>query len=84
MRITQPFGERKALVYSSLAIVAAFAFIYSAIAGRIERSIITGPILFIAFGLICGPYGLGILNIEVEDVEMRVIADLTLALGLVA
>ncbi len=67
-------------MYTSLAIVAVFAFIYSAIAGRIERSIISGPILFIAFGLICGPYGLGILNIEVENIEMRVIADLTLAL----
>ena len=67
-------------MYTNLAIVAVFAFIYSAIAGKIERSMISGPILFIAFGLICGPFGLGILNIEVENIEVRVIADLTLAL----
>ena len=67
-------------MYTNLAIVAVFAFIYSAIAGKIERSMISGPILFIACGLICGPFGLGILNIEVENIEVRVIADLTLAL----
>jgi len=67
-------------VYVSLAIVAVFAFIYSAIAGRIERSAISGPIVFITFGLICGPYGIGILNMDVDNIELRTIADLTLAL----
>jgi len=46
-------------VYINLAIIAVFAFIYSAVAGRVERSMIFGPIVFLAFGLICGPYGLG-------------------------
>jgi NhaP-type Na+/H+ or K+/H+ antiporter len=67
-------------VYENLAIIAVFAFVYSAIAGRVDRSIITGPILFIAFGLICGPFGFGILDIEIKDVEIRVLADITLAL----
>jgi NhaP-type Na+/H+ or K+/H+ antiporter len=67
-------------VYENLAIIAVFAFVYSAIAGRVDRSIITGPILFIAFGLICGPFGFGILDIEIENVEIRVLADITLAL----
>jgi len=67
-------------MYANLAIIAVFAFIYSAIAGRVERSVVTGPILFIAFGLICGPIGLGILDIEIEAVEVRVLADITLAL----
>ncbi len=67
-------------MYVNLAIVAAFAFIYSSIAGRIEKSMVTGPILFIAFGLICGPFGIGILDIKIENVELRVIADITLAL----
>ena len=67
-------------MYVNLAIIAAFAFVYSTIAGRVERSSISGPILFIAFGLVCGPMGLGILDIHVENVEMRAIVDLTLAL----
>ncbi|MGD8372249.1 MAG: cation:proton antiporter, partial [Syntrophobacterales bacterium] len=69
-------------MYENLAILAAFAFIFSVVAGRIERSTITGPIIFIAFGLISGHYGLGFLNIDVKAVELRVVADLTLALVL--
>ena len=69
-------------MYEDLATLAVFAFIFSVVAGRIERSTITGPIIFIAFGLIAGPFGLGFLNIEVKAVELRVVADLTLALVL--
>ena len=43
-------------MYIDLAIIAVFAFIYSAVAGRIERSMVSGPIVFLVFGLICGPY----------------------------
>lgn len=67
-------------MYTDLAIIAAFAFVYSTFAGRVERSFVTGPIVFLAFGLICGPMGLGILDIEISNVELRIIADLTLAL----
>ncbi len=67
-------------MYENLAIVAGFAFIYSAISGRVDRSMVTGPILFIAFGLICGPFGFGILDSDVKNVELRVVADITLAL----
>lgn len=67
-------------MYENLAIVAVFSFVYSAIAGRIERSMVTGPILFLAFGLICGPFGLGILDIKIDAIELRVVADVTLAL----
>jgi NhaP-type Na+/H+ or K+/H+ antiporter len=38
--------------------------------------------VFIAFGVIAGPVGLGILNMETTNVELRVVADLTLALVL--
>jgi NhaP-type Na+/H+ or K+/H+ antiporter len=38
--------------------------------------------VFIAFGVIAGPVGLGFLNLEVKNVELRVVADLTLALVL--
>ena len=67
-------------MYESLAIIAVFAFIFSSVAGRVERSMVTGPILFIAFGLICGPYGIGFLDVEINEIELRVLADITLAL----
>ena len=69
-------------MYENLAVLVVFAFIFSVVAGRIERSIITGPMVFIAFGLIAGPVGLGLLNMETRNVELRVVADLTLELVL--
>ncbi len=69
-------------MYSNVAIMVLFAFVYSVIAGRVERSAVSGPIIFIAFGLIAGPVGLGLLDMDVTAVELRVVADLTLALVL--
>jgi NhaP-type Na+/H+ or K+/H+ antiporter len=69
-------------MYENLAILALFAFVFSVIAGRVERSAVTGPIIFIAFGLIAGPFGFGFLDMDVNNIELRVIADLTLALVL--
>jgi NhaP-type Na+/H+ or K+/H+ antiporter len=69
-------------MYGNVAILVLFAFAYSVVAGRVERSAVTGPIIFIAFGLIAGPVGLGILDMDIQAVELRVVADLTLALVL--
>jgi NhaP-type Na+/H+ or K+/H+ antiporter len=67
-------------MYENLAIIALFAFVYSNIAGGLERTMISGPMVFIMFGIIFGPVGLGILELDVTHVELRVVADLTLAL----
>jgi NhaP-type Na+/H+ or K+/H+ antiporter len=69
-------------MYNNLATLAIFAFAFSAIAGRVERGWVTGPIIYIFFGLIAGPVGLGFIDLNVDAVELRVIADLTLALVL--
>ncbi len=69
-------------MYDNLAILAAFAFLFSVIAGRIERSAITGPMVYVLFGLLAGPMVFGVLKLDVQAVELRVIADLTLALVL--
>jgi len=67
-------------MYLPLAILASFAFLYSIAAGRIDKTPFTGPIVFISFGVLVGPLGLAWLNLEVTDTEMRVLADLTLAM----
>lgn len=66
-------------MYENLAVLAVFAFVYSAVAGRIERSWLSGPILFIAFGVATGPYGLGVLTVNVDADGLQAIAELTLA-----
>jgi hypothetical protein len=47
-------------MYENAAFLAAFLLIYSAVAGRIERSLISGPIVFTGVGFILGPHALGV------------------------
>ena len=69
-------------MYTNLAVLAIFALLYSLVAGRLERTPITGPIVFLSFGLLAGPLGLGWLELDVDRQELRVLADMTLALVL--
>jgi len=67
-------------MYVELAIVAFFIFVYSLIAGRVERSIISGPMVFVTAGLLMGPFGLGWFQGDATNEDLRILADLTLAL----
>jgi NhaP-type Na+/H+ or K+/H+ antiporter len=67
-------------MYVELAILAFFVFIYSLFAGRIERTVISGPIVFVLVGFLLGQSGLGWLKGGASSGELRVLADLTLAL----
>ena len=69
-------------MYEELAILALFVFLYSLIAGRIERSAISGPIVLVAAGIIMGPMALGWFEGGEIREELRLLADLTLALVL--
>jgi sodium/hydrogen antiporter len=69
-------------MYENAAILAAFLLIYSAIAGRIERSLISGPIVFTATGFILGADVLGVLRIHIDGEGLRLLAELTLAMVL--
>src|SRR5215469_154693 len=69
-------------MYQNAAVLAAFLLIYSAVAGRIERSWVSGPILFTAAGFILGPDVLGVLHINITGEGLRLLAELTLAMVL--
>jgi NhaP-type Na+/H+ or K+/H+ antiporter len=69
-------------MYEQLAILAIFVFIYSIIAGRIERGFFSGPIVFVVSGVILGPLVLGLFDQPITTSELRILADLTLALVL--
>lgn len=66
-------------MYGELAFLALFILLYSIIAGRLERSIVSGPIVFVFAGLSIGPLGFGWFDGDVSLVNFRVFADLTLA-----
>jgi len=69
-------------MYQNAAFLAAFLLIYSAVAGRIERSLTSGPIVFTVVGLLLGPDGLGVLRTEITGEGLRLLAELTLAMVL--
>lgn len=69
-------------MYQNLAILAVFALIYSAIADRLEKTPLNGAVIFVAFGLICGPAGLGILDLSIDVEGIRLLAEFTLSLVL--
>ena len=53
---------------------------YSLAARTVDRLPISGPVIFVLFGLALGPLGLGWFKDDVERTELRVLVDLTLAL----
>ena len=69
-------------MYENGAILALFVLGYSAIAGRIERSWISGPIVFTAAGIILGPNVLRLLRLDLDSEDLRVLAEATLAMVL--
>lgn len=67
-------------MYGTLAILAAFAFVYSVVASRLEKTPVSGAVVFLAFGLVTGPTGLGWLGLDVDSDTLQTVAEWTLAL----
>jgi NhaP-type Na+/H+ or K+/H+ antiporter len=69
-------------MYGVLALLAGFALVYSSVAGGVDRSRISGPIVFTLFGVAMGPLGLGLIGLETDAETIKLLAELTLALVL--
>ncbi len=69
-------------VYANLTILAAIVLVYGAVSGRLERSPVSGALVFMGVGFLLGPGVLGVLNLSVGTGELRLLAELTLALVL--
>ena len=68
-------------MYQMLAVLFAFAFLYSLVGARLERTPVAGAIVFTGFGLLVGPLGAGLLSTGQPE-GLRFLAELTLALVL--
>ena len=68
--------------YQVLTVLAAFAFFYSVVASRLERTPINGPVVYLFVGLACGTYGLGLVELDVDREMLKRLAEWTLALVL--
>ncbi len=69
-------------MYQILAVLALFTLVYSSVAGRIERTWTSGPMIFTVFGLLIGPVGFDLLPLDIDGEAIRALAELTLALVL--
>jgi len=69
-------------MYQDIVILAVFILIYSSVAGAVERTWISGAIIFTAFGLLIGPVGLDLISFKADREAIRTLAELTLALVL--
>ena len=69
-------------MYQDLAILALFILVYSSVAGRVERTWVSGPIVFTIFGLLIGPMGLDLISFRADKEALSSLAELTLAMVL--
>jgi NhaP-type Na+/H+ or K+/H+ antiporter len=68
-------------MYQDMVVLAVFILAYSTVAGAIERTWISGAIIFTAFGLLIGPVGLDLISFKADLEAIRTLAELTLALA---
>jgi NhaP-type Na+/H+ or K+/H+ antiporter len=68
--------------YEILAVFAAFAFVYSLIASRLEQTPVNGAVVYVAAGMLFGPYLLGLVDLRVESEAVRELAEIALAICL--
>ncbi len=72
------------MIYANVAILGLALLFYSAIAGRIERSWASTPIVFVALGLALGPSGFDLARFPISQEHLKAMAELTLAMVLFA
>ena len=65
-----------------MVIIALFVIGYGAISGRLDRTVITGPMIFVAFGYLLSEKGFGLIEADIEHEFINLIAELTLIIVL--
>jgi len=68
--------------YQVLTIFAAFAFVYSIIASRLERTPINGALVYVGAGMLLGPQGLGLVDLDIDGEAISRLAEFALAICL--
>jgi len=71
-------------MYEILIVLAAFVLVYSGVSGRLGKTIISGPMIYTAFGFLIGADGLRLFGIEPLGLEIKLetlstMAEITLA-----
>ena len=75
-------NEEQPIDLSTIAIVSGLLLAYALLSGKLEGTVVTAPLLFVAFGFVAGPDGFGLAKIDVGHSAIHMIAELTLILVL--
>jgi sodium/hydrogen antiporter len=68
--------------YQILTVLAAFAFVYSLVASRLEKTPVNGALVYVAVGMLFGPHLLGLIDLDVEGETISRLAEIALAICL--
>jgi NhaP-type Na+/H+ or K+/H+ antiporter len=68
--------------YQILTLVAGFAFVYSLIASRLEKTPVNGALVYVAVGMLFGPHVLGLVDLNVQGEAISRLAEIALAICL--
>ena len=68
--------------YQILTVFAAFAFMYSLVASRLEKTSVNGALVYVLMGMLCGPYLLGLIDLQTDEEGISLLAELALAICL--
>ncbi|TWT81259.1 K(+)/H(+) antiporter NhaP2 [Planctomycetes bacterium CA13] len=68
--------------YQILTVFAAFAFAYSLIASRLEKTPVNGAFVYVAVGMLFGPHLLGLIDLSVDGEAISRLAEIALAICL--
>ena len=66
----------------AFAAIAIFILIFGSVSRKLEQSIITPPMAYVVFGLLISPWGLGLIEVNITNEIIRIIAEITLAIVL--
>lgn len=64
----------------AIAIVSAVVLAYSLVSRRLEATWVTGPMVFVAVGILLGPQAIGVMSGEMGEGGVRLLAEATLVL----
>ena len=53
-------------MYVNLVVLGVFAFLYSVVCGKLDRTPVNGALVFVAFGVLVSPLGLDLLHVDVD------------------
>jgi NhaP-type Na+/H+ or K+/H+ antiporter len=59
-------------------VISVMVFLYGLFSQLLERTAITAPIVFLSVGVLLGPAGVALLNIDIDAAIVRIVAELTL------